>query len=55
MTGSSRSVLSWYSAKRAAAATISQLPSAPGNQPTGLWRSTPLLAPTVVSTRAFGW
>ena len=35
----------------AADATISQLPSGPGNQPTGVVRSAPLLRPTVVRTR----
>jgi len=33
-------------------ATISQLPSAPGNQPTGVARSWPLLRPTVVRMSA---
>src|SRR5215472_5713183 len=45
----------WYHAGfRAApfvAATISQLPSGPGHQPTGLVRSAPLLTPTVVRIR----
>jgi hypothetical protein len=36
-----------------AAATISQLPSLPGNQPSGVVRSAPLLRPMVVRTRAF--
>ena len=36
----------------AAEATISQLPSVPGNQPTGVVRSVPLLRPTVIRTRA---
>jgi hypothetical protein len=47
----------WYHAgflgAPAADATISQLPSSPGNQPTGVARSTPLLRPMVVRTRAF--
>jgi hypothetical protein len=46
----------WYQAgfraAPAAEATISQLSSWPGNQPTGVWRSTPFLRPIVVRTRA---
>jgi hypothetical protein len=46
----------WYQAgfraAPAAEATISQLSSWPGNQPTGVWRWMPLLRPMVVRTRA---